>query len=87
MEGNDLRRKSHAVKFTLKLSEEQIVKRLKALEKGWPPGLWLFATGNSIHLMRQHQDGSRHRKDFRHSGMDPSLKVGSFRISNEGGDW
>lgn len=67
-----------------KLSESALVKSLDELARRWPKGLWLFANGMNLYLMRQHPDGSRHAKN---GGMDETLVVASFGIPNDGGDW
>jgi hypothetical protein len=63
---------------------QRVTRALRKLERSWPKGLWLFATGNGLSLMREHADGSRHNRT---GGMDQDLEIASFNIKNDGGDW
>jgi len=65
--------------------EKRVIRALKRLEKIWPEGLWLFSANGTLNLMRTHPDGSRNIPG--EEGMDPSLKIQSFKIQNDGGDW
>ena len=68
-----------------KLSEEQLIRRLRRLEKDWPKGYWLFATGNSLHLLRPGEDGARAYEE--RGSVDLGYEVASYSIPNDGGDF
>jgi hypothetical protein len=72
----------------LKLTKKEIdaISSLKSLEKRWPKTLWLFAGGSSISIMRCGPDGE-HVTLPGYGGMDPSYRVDSVDIDNDGGDW
>ena len=70
--------------------EKRIIFLLKRLEKQWPKncGLWLYANGMQLRLMRTHPDGSREPVGSKPgSDMDRSLEIDHFDIPNDGGDW
>lgn len=68
-------------------TEEQLVRQLRALEKSWPKGYWLFSASGSLHLMRHGPDGKPVMLATT-GGVDPAMIVASFgKIDNDGGDW
>lgn len=64
---------------------QRLVRQLRRMKAHWPKGVWLYATGNSLHLMATHADGSRTIPG--NTGMDPDLSIEAFQIPNDGGDW
>jgi len=72
--------------FKLTKEEKSAIAALKRLEKKWPESLWLFATGNSINIMRYKENGERAVIDG-YGGMDPDYVVDTVSILNDGGDW
>lgn len=69
-------------KQALSIEEREAIGTLKRLAKKWPPTLWLFADGNSLHVMRGPQKATHER-----GGMNQDDIIESFRIPNDGGDW
>jgi hypothetical protein len=65
-------------------AEKATIRSLKRLAKKWPKGLWLFANGVNLYVMRYHPDGSRHDSRGR---MDRDLIVHTLPIPSDGGDW
>jgi len=66
---------------------------LKALEKNWPEGYWVFV-GAGFNLMRCGEDGQRvyiqTEDEFgvgMSVGVDPDYIVESFNIPSDGGDF
>lgn len=68
-------------------TEKQAVAALKRVAKRWPNDLWLFSASGRLHVMRKHPDGSRAIPGADDNGMDPSLRIDSINIENDGGDW
>lgn len=62
----------------------RLVRALGRIEKQWPKGYWLFATGSGLHLMKS-RDGQHAM--LPNGGVDPSCEVACFKIPNDGGDW
>jgi hypothetical protein len=67
------------------LTEKQVVRSLKRLEKGWPKSLWLWSANGTLCLMRCGPDGEH---VFTSNGrVDPAYLIQRFNIDNDGGDW
>lgn len=66
--------------------EKRAIATLQRLAKRWPRSLWLFATGNNVHVMRCGADG-RQVQLGRCGGTDPAYEVAAVNIPNDGGDW
>jgi hypothetical protein len=67
--------------------EEQIaIKALRRLEKQWPDTLWLFATGNGIHVMRRGANGEHVMNQFGSPDVACELEY-ITGIDNDGGDF
>ena len=72
------------------LTEEQVIRALKRLSRGWPSHLWLFSASGTLHLMRNDADGNRVVvKAGGIDGVDPACIVEDdfHGIENDGGDW
>jgi len=71
----------------MKLTKEEraAISALKSLEKNWPTTLWVFATGNALHVMKC--DSSGKKITNRHGGFDQEAIVDSIHIPNDGGDF
>lgn len=60
------------------LTDAQIIRRLRSLEKGWPAGRGLYAMNGSLSLVATHADGD----------ITPSDCIADFSgIVCDGGDW
>lgn len=70
--------------------EIRTLKRLRTLERLWPKSLWLFATGDELHVMKCDEYGQRaftERSLLAYPGVDPLYRVETFKIPSDGGDW
>jgi len=65
-------------------SVQRLVRKLHRLQKEWPTGVWLFADGSTLSLMRT-ENGQRMMNSA--GCVDPKYTIESFRIPNDGGDW
>jgi len=76
----------HPDKVPLTQEEENAINTLRRLKKRWPESLWLFATGMSVHVMRNDKHG-HHAEAPTGGGMCSGYSVASINIENDGGDW
>lgn len=68
------------------LTEAQIIRSLKSLERNWNNEFWLFSASGHLNLMRNNPDGSRITHP--NGSMSSDGIVCSFpNIPNDGGDW
>ena len=66
--------------------EQKAIDALKKLEKIWPKSLWIFATGNGLHVMRCGKNGE-HMTDS-YGSMDEKRELAYITgIDNDGGDF
>ena len=65
--------------------ERNAITTLERLKNRWPDTLWIFATGNSLSIMRKNDEGEHAATSS--GGMDPDYIVASIDIENDGGDW
>jgi len=76
--------------FDLTPEEKSAIRTLRALEKKWPPSLWLFSASGTLCVMRC-KDGEHAMKPLDNSnnggGVDPDFIVNTINIPNDGGDW
>lgn len=68
------------------LTEKQIIRALRRLEKNWPNNFWLFAGDGTLHLMKTDSGGCHvHQED---SSVDQKYIVTDFPgIDCDGGGW
>jgi len=76
----------------LSKEEEKVIRALKRIEKNWPKTLWLFATGNGIHIMRCGENGEHVMTESsspdRGGYVDIEYEVSYLTgIDNDGGDF
>lgn len=70
----------------MELTEKQVIRALRRLEKGWPKHLWLFAAAGTLNLMRVTEYGLH--AETSSGGVDPDYSVEDFSgIDCDGGDW
>jgi hypothetical protein len=67
------------------LKEKKAISALNRLQKIWPDTLWIFATGNSLSIMKKDESGNHAITRF--GGIDPEYEIDSVDIENDGGDW
>ncbi|KAB2792845.1 hypothetical protein F9K96_06880 [Brucella anthropi] len=65
--------------------EKKAIKALKALEKIWPPSLWVFCSGGSLNVLRVGDRGERVMDKM--GNVEQDNVIASFDIPNDGGDW
>lgn len=61
--------------------EEAWVERLRKALGAMPPHLWMFCSGDELHIMREGED--LHDEDMRRDALLDSIEVASL----EAGDW
>lgn len=66
--------------------EQNAINTLNRLEKRWPKTLWLFATGNGIHVMRKGENGEHVMGEFGAPDIECELEY-ITGIDNDGGDF
>lgn len=67
--------------------EQNAVNILKRLEKRWPETLWIYVTGNGIHILKCGKDG-KHVYTEREGTPDLDYEVEYITgIDNDGGDF
>ena len=67
------------------LSEQQVIRALRRLEKNWTLGLWLFVASGMLWLMRADNEGRQVMLD--NGCVDPDRVIEGFHIPSDGGDW
>jgi hypothetical protein len=66
--------------------ERNAINALKRLEKRWPETLWIFATGNGMHILKCGINGKHVMNDQGVPDLD--YEVGYITgIDNDGGDF
>ena len=65
--------------------EAKAIRALKRLAKDWPDGLWIFANGESLTVLRVGPGGERMTCGC--GGMDPAYMLDEVEIPCDGGDW
>ena len=70
----------------LTTEEQRAIDALQRLAAHWPKTLWLYATSNSLNVMRL--DAGHKRAAVKvGGGIDPDYVVDSIRLPIDGGDW
>lgn len=66
-------------------NEEHAIRTLKHVAQKWPNSLWIFATGNQLHVMRCTPSGERAM--LSNGSVDPSYCIDTVNLPSDGGDW
>lgn len=74
------------MEFLLTDDEKKSIRAFRKLAKNWPSSLWIFATGNSMHIVRCADDGNR-VYDGVGGGVDPDYIIEAIDIPHDGGDF
>jgi hypothetical protein len=68
-----------------RLSDKQVVNRLKSLARVWPKSLWLFAVGGKLCVMHRNQVGEVAVTES--GSIDQNYVVDTIDIPSDGGNW
>jgi len=69
-----------------KLSQKQVIRALRRLERGWPEDLWIFVGDGTLTLMEKDVQGDE--VETTSGGVDPNYAVDRFpHIRADGGGW
>ena len=78
----------NAYEAPLTREEKSAIAALKRLQCAWPASLWLFASGDTINVMRCNENGERVYGDTRGATGDMrDYWVDRIDIPNDGCEW